>query len=57
MKSTENQNDESQKNHMQDHQDHQQHDHSKHHEHMIVDFRRRFWISLGFSSRSSFYEP
>ena len=28
------------------HNDHGNHDHSSHHEHMIKDFRTRFWISL-----------
>jgi len=28
------------------HHDHSHHDHAGHHAHMIVDFRRRFWISL-----------
>jgi len=28
------------------HHDHSRHDHAGHHAHMIVDFRRRFWISL-----------
>jgi len=57
MKSEENQNNESQKNHKHDHHDHQQHDHSKHHEHMIVDFRRRFWISLGVTLPILFLSP
>ena len=31
------------------HDDHQHHDHTEHHQMMIVDFRRRFWISLIFT--------
>lgn len=30
-----------------EHQDGKHHDHSNHHQHMIADFRRRFWISIG----------
>lgn len=57
MKSTENHNNKSHHNHNSDHHDHQQHDHSKHHEHMIVDFRRRFWISLGVTIPILFLSP
>lgn len=28
---------------------HSQHDHSGHHEHMLKDFKFRFWVSLGVS--------
>ena len=31
------------------HKKHNQHDHSGHHEHMLKDFKLRFWISLGVS--------
>lgn len=33
-------------NKMSEHEEHREHSHAGHHEHMIEDFRKRFWISL-----------
>lgn len=37
----------SKKSHVPQHEGHRKGDHQRHHAHMVADFRRRFWISLG----------